>query len=227
MKKYFLQTASLAIVLFSTSTWAQFIPVPTLEESPLRLFVGVDDNNTWSPFALQQLQGNASAVMGLGMGFDFGINLHGGVGQDKGLFTAGNAMQGLIGGDIMLRYLTNVTDFLYLGLQAQGGYMQNLSMTPMTPNGASIPVDAGLVLGLTFADVVHLYANPAFEFGRKSPADEAKWFGSLIGLNIAAGLAIDMGGTTLVLQGKPRWANLSDASNTFNTAFLVGLAWDL
>jgi len=226
MKQPIFKMIGLAMSLFAFSASAEFVPVPTQEELPLRLFLGVNENNVWSPAALHALQGNASLVMGLGMGFDFGLMIHGGVGNDKGLFKAGNSADGLIGGDVMLRYLTHATDLLFLGVQAQAGYSQNLSATNLVPDGANIPVDAGLVVGLNFADVINIYAFPGFEFGRKTAAETAVW-GSLIGLNVAAGMMIDFGGTSLVLQGKPRWGNMSDMSNTFSTTFLAGLAWDM
>jgi hypothetical protein len=119
-----------------------------------------------------------------------------------------------------------VTDFLFLGLQAQVGYMQNLAVAPLVPDGGNIPVDVNLVLGFTLADIVNLYAAPGVEFGRRLLKTDGM-FGPAIGGNVMAGVAVDLDGTLLILQAKPSVASFSNMSGTFSTDFLLALSWDL
>lgn len=244
MKKFRSQiVASLAVALFAVSASANFTPVPTKEEAPLRLVFGITEANSFDPLAMQNLGGNLSLVVGLGSGFDFGARIHGGVNNaypedlsKPGLFKPGYAFGGDVGGDIMLRFLGNVSDAFFMGIQASGGYTYMFGRTPVAQTTAltdasNITVTAGLVFGFNFADVVNLYLYPAFEGGRRDGTvpDNGKVWGSLYGASVAVGTWIDMGGTNLVLEAKPRLYNWSAAGDakSYGMEATVGLGWDI
>jgi hypothetical protein len=240
MKKISTQiVASLVVALAAMSASATFTPVPTKEEAPLRLVVGVTEGNTFAPAGLQNLGAFGSLVIGVGSGFDVGFRVHGGVNNSSGantpgLFQTGVVYGGYVGGDVMLRFLGNVTDAFFMGVQASGGYtyMFNRPALPAGRTAASdaslIPVTAGLVFGFTFADAASIYLYPAFELGRKNMTDNGVW-GSLYGMSIPLGTWIDLGGTNLVIEAKPRVADVTGFGTAANWGMdaTLGLGWDL
>ncbi len=239
MKKNMSVLLSLISILFALSATAEgnFIPVPTVEEAPLRLFGGIDSNVGFDSFRLNHLQGAGSVVYGVGSGLDVGFALHGGVINNSGLFMTGNAAKGLVGADVMLRFLGNITDMFFMGLQATVGYSNDMTFADLKL-ASSIPTAVGLAMGLSLADVVQLYVFPQFNFGGKTAAEQkpddiknAVVWGSQIGMSAAIGAWVNMGGTNLVIEARPEWASVQDLGNfksdNFSTNVLVGLAWDL
>lgn len=225
MKKYLL-----LIVFLANSVLGQFIPVPMKESAPWRLFVGTHESTIWDPATITYLGGHASAIYALGKGFDVGANLQGGITNNAGLFKNGNATQGVLAIDLMLRYLIPVTDFFFVGTQVKAGYYQNLSSSPVVPNGTEIPIEGGMVFGFPFANKYNLYLFPAIELGNKGVSDVGNVWGSLVGINMAVGFTVDLGRTMLVLEVKPRIKDLCSicaGGPIWSTVFLAGLAWDI
>jgi hypothetical protein len=237
MKKNMMLLVSSLAILFSISATAEgnFIPVPTLEEAPLRVFAGFDVDGAFSPYQFNHMQGVGSVVYAVGSGFDVGFALHGGVSNHQGLFMANNKAYGLFGADFMLRFLGNVTEMFFMGMQATVGYDYNMAGANMTL-ASCIPVSAGLAIGLSFADSVQIYLFPQFNFGGKgsdltvSTTNDAMW-GKEIGMSSAVGAWINMGGTKLVIEARPAWKTIYDIGNfksdNFSMNGLMGLAWDM
>ena len=237
MKKNMTLLLSLFTILFAISATAEgnFIPVPTSEEAPLRLFVGLDGNGGFSPYLLKHIQGGGSVVYGVGSGFDVGFTLHGGVSNGahastQGLFVDGNMGTGIVGADFMLRFLGNVTEMFFMGIQATVGYKYDWSGANFA-EASSVPVTAGIAFGLSFTDVVQIYLFPQFNFGGRGADDSTKIWGSQVGMSAAVGAWINMGGTKLVIQARPGWETIFNLGNFDSQNFcldgLIGLAWDM
>jgi len=232
MKRKILLATSLLAVLFSFTTSASsslFTPVPTNEGAPLRWYVAGFQNNVWSPLQSHQLEALGSVVYSLGSGLDIGLGIHGGTyNHDKGLFTSGTTYNWMVGGDVMLRFLGNVTEIFFVGIQATGGYHYNSEGDTFAEH-SHIPVTAGLSLGFNIADVVNLYVFPEANFGGKT-AIEDKYWGNQVGLSLAVGAMINLGNANLVLEAKPRFKNYAKwtfKNEDFATDWSVGLAWDI
>ena len=205
-------------------------------------------------FGLGNFQLSLGLIYNVGMGLDVGFGVHGGLYSPYGLFATPDSTVmvspytqygAMFGIDVMARYLAMFSDLFYGGLQAQVGY-DYTNLLPGSPDSlyttyskgsqySFIPVMAGLVLGMNFADAACFYLFPGIELGqtgnytnsvdnKASSPDRGVWK-SAMGMQIAVGTAIDLGATKLVLEVKPRMANFSNKYSWGMDATL-GAFWD-
>jgi hypothetical protein len=235
-----------------TSTPTKFTPTPMSEDRPLRFLVNIDNANVFSggpvtgmngylakdgKVGLMNIQLNLALMYSVGMGFDVGLGLHGGIQSPYGMFFGDNMPSprygAMFGADVMARYLTMFSDVFYGGIQAQVGY--NYTDTLVTPEShytttfgqkskaafnSFIPVVAGVVLGADFEDTLAVYVFPAIELGQTgnytntvapsaSDMDKGIWK-SAVGMQIGVGTAIHTKMGDIVIQATPRIANFSN-----------------
>ena len=217
IRVFFLVCFSAFAQNFSTST--HFVPIPLNNDYPSRVTVGLNMEPTPSSFELE-----VNYLYQLGPGADVGVGLHGGVLGQSGSY-------GILGLDFMFRFLRPVNEAVFLGLQAQAGYVYtgigNVSLAPNVPN--AFPITVGLVLGGLVRDLTSFYFFPAVEFGQTANAGDTLWK-SGIGLRFTLGTAVSLGDTTyLVLETRPRIPNLAGpdpALSTFSIDAMLGLLFD-
>jgi hypothetical protein len=235
--------AAVSLVLFAcTASGVATIPVPILEDQPLRVGAQATASATFSPFALQRLDGILGAAYAFGGGFEGGFNFRaGGIacalpacpgGQASPmLFDSAYQTDTVIGGDMVLRYLGNVTEFgnardsLYLGLQAQVGYDYTFNQNSIA-TASNVTAAVGVPLGIIFGSVA-VYVMPEIDFGRRLSTTDGV-FGSAVGLGGAVGTYISFGMVQTYLEVKPKSLNISDSSATnFAMDATLGLALEI
>ena len=200
---------------FATST--HFVPIPLHPDAPSRVAVGFD----FAPTPSFELE--AGYIYQLGAGFDIGAGLHGGV--------MGLKNYGILGLDVMFRFLKPLDETVFIGLQGQVGYVYtgigNVSIALNA--GSALPVTAGFVLGGVVRELSRFYFFPAVEFGQTMNAGDPLWK-SGIGLRFTVGSAISLSDTTyLVIETRPRITNFVgslSALNTFTIDATLGLLFD-
>lgn len=238
-------------VFAQVATPTSFTPVLTSEDAPLRFFTNLNTSILFSSniqdgkFNMYNGQLNLGLIYNVGMGLDVGFGVHGGlyaplgVGRDlpATLTYAGQKQIGVMfGADILVRYLAMFTDVFYGGIQAQIGY----NYTDTMPGAADaayagwkskgeansfLPVVAGIVLGADFDGAASVYVMPALELGQVRKAGDTGIWKSAAGFQVAVGTAIDLGGTKLVIEVKPRMANF-DNKYSWGMDAGLGAFWD-
>jgi hypothetical protein len=159
----------------------------------------------------------------LGIGFEVGFGLHGGV--------YGVENFGTLGLDLMFRFLKPVSEVVFLGVAVQAGYVYTgIGDVSLALNYASaLPITAGLIIGGTVRDLTRLYFFPAVELGQTMNIADPLWK-SGVGLRFTVGSAIPLSDTTyLVIETRPRIANFSGrlgALNTFTVDATLALLFD-
>ncbi|MEI6805337.1 MAG: hypothetical protein WCK49_02385 [Myxococcaceae bacterium] len=215
----------LVLLFFCCSTFSQsststhFVPIPLSDDYPSRVSVGLNMEPTPSSFELE-----VNYLLQIGRSFDVGLGLHGGA--------LGKGGYGILGVDAMFHFLRPINEAVFMGIQAQVGYVYtgigDVSLAPNVPN--AFPITTGLIIGGVVRDLTRFYFFPAVEFGQTSNADDKLWK-SGIGLRFTLGTAVSIGDTTyLVLETRPRIANLVDkdlsAFSTFSIDAMLGLLFD-
>lgn len=144
-----------------TSTPTKFTPTPISESMPLRFLINIDNANVFSggdksptrlngylpsggQVGLMNLQLNLALMYNLGMDFDVGLGLHGGIQSPYSMFFGdpppNTTRYGVMfGADVMARYLTMFSDLFYGGVQLQVGY----NYTDGIPGGSDAAYAAG------------------------------------------------------------------------------------
>lgn len=257
-----LSIVSMSATAVSTSTPTKFTPTVMNEEMPLRFIVDIDSammfsNNTTGAmdtngkFSFMNTQLNLGLIYNIGMGFDVGFGVHGGIQSPYGMFATvtlpdPRTQYGMMfGADVMVRYLTLWTDMLYAGLQAQAGYNYTNGnpgavdtdyalFDSKTAANSFIPVVAGLVLGVDFKDAASIYLFPAIELGQTgnytnttiAAADINKGiWKSAVGFQVGTGTAIYTSFGDIVIQVTPRMANFSN-KYSWGLDTTLGMYWD-
>lgn len=235
------------------ATPTSFTPVLTSEDAPLRFFTNLNTSMLFSSgikdgkFNMYNGQLNLGLIYNVGMGLDVGFGVHGGLFAPYGIgrdLTAAQTTAGLkqvgvmFGADIMVRYLAMFSDMFYGGIQAQIGYNYTDTLPGATDAiyttagwkskgeaNSFLPVIAGIVLGADFDGAASVYVMPAIELGQASKAGDTGIWKSAAGFQVAVGTAIDLGGTKLVIEVKPRMA---DFDNKYSWGMDAGLGafWD-
>lgn len=219
-----------SIVLFFLASMADavsMIPVMISEDTPTRIGVSVVESTSFSPLAINNLYGVLGLAYGFGGGFEGGFQFRGGVKSDK-LFDPNATTNWLLGGEAQIRYLGNITDFLYIGLQGGFGYTYTFGLANIT-QGSGLSATVGVPLGLSFSDNKYVvYAMAEFRFGGKTAALPEEVFGSLVGLGGAFGTYIYVGGPSIYAEIRPGTTDISqNQNNTFVLDATVGIAFDL
>jgi hypothetical protein len=201
------------------------IPVPISEDEPLRFGAAIRTSAAFSPFAIQELTGIAGLAYGFGGGFEGGFQIRSGGNSGK-LFAAGYVTSTELGGDLMLRYLGNVGDSFYLGLQGRFGYDYTFGQ-PSLINASNVTASVGLALGVSFSRLISVYVMPEIDFGRRANRTEGA-FGSLVGLGASVGMYVCLGFPKLYFEVKP---GTKDIGNKVPNAFVMdaslGLAFEI
>lgn len=211
---FFLSGLSLAQY---TATSSHFIPIPLSEELPSRVSV----NFSFEPTPSFEFE--TAYIYQLGSGFDVGTGLHGGVREIENY--------GILGLDLMFRFLKPVSEVVFLGVGAQVGYVYTgIGDVSVALNYASaIPITTGLIIGGVVRDLTRFYFSPAVEFGQTMNIGDPLWK-SGIGLRFTMGAAVSLSDTTyLVIETRPRIKNLtgpSGALNTFTVDATLALLFD-
>jgi hypothetical protein len=246
-----LSVASLP-VMAQAATPTSFAPVLTTEDAPLRFFTNLNTSMLFSSsvkdgkFNMFNDQLNLGLIYNVGMGLDVGFGVHGGIYSPIGIgrdlptipsYADQKKLGAMFGADIMVRYLAMITDTFYAGLQAQVGYNYT-DRTPGAPDlyytglalkkgevNSFIPVVLGVALGANFGEAAAVYFMPALELGQTSKVDDKGIWKSALGFQMAVGTAVDLGGTKLVLEVKPRMADF-DNKYSWGMDATVGAMWD-
>jgi hypothetical protein len=218
------QKLFLLVYLFTGALWAQasatsshFVSVPVTVDMPSRASI----NFAFTPSPSGEVE--VTYVHQLGSGFDTGIGLHAGL--------LGIKNYGILGGDFLFRFLSPVNEVTFLGVQAQAGYVfTGLGNVPISDSDASaLPITTGIVIGGVVRDLTRFYFFPAAEFGQ-TRNDGDKFWKSGIGLRFTLGTAVSLSDTTyLVIETRPRIANLvgsSSALSTFTIDAMLALLFD-
>lgn len=150
-------------------------------------------------------------------GFDIGIGLHGGV-------TGQNTTGGILGTDVLMRYVRPLGRSFFTGIQGQIGlvYTGLGDVSKAINVGTAFPVTVGVVLGGTLRGSTQLYVFPALQLGQTMNAGDALWK-SGIGLQLSLG-------TTIILNDLMRWvievtpeiSNFTGAESAWKTVNVVG-----
>ena len=151
-------------------------------------------------------------------GFDVGVGIHGGL-------LGGNMASGIFGFDVVLRYVRAVNDYLFLGIQTQGGYVYSgLGDKSISENFASsFPITIGAVIGGVVRESTQLYFFPAVELGRAANAGDPLWKTG-IGLQLAVGTVIAIHDDFFAyLETQPTFANLNSNTTSGFQSFRIGL----
>lgn len=203
---------------------AQFAPVPTLQNKPWRIFAGATESLSFNAFRHTQAELKTSLVHQISPGFDAGVALHGGFGSSP-------SYPGVLGIDLMGRYLEDWNSPLFGGFQVVAGYTYNgLGLSNRSIEVAStIPITMGPVFGVIASKDVRIYWFPALELGRKDYSKETTFWGNQIGCQAGLGTAIKLGGPlVLSLEIRPRMSwNLEPASRQFSIDTTAALVWNL
>lgn len=216
----------LFIFLASGSLWAQysvtsthFTPIQLSEEYPLRITSSM--NMASGP----NLELELGLLYHLGTAFDVGLGLHGGI-MDSSV----SSVEGALGFDLMLRFLTNLSESSFGGLQTQFGYAyMGLGNSDVTLNDASaFPITLGLILGGTVQEVTKLYIFPAVELGQTRRVGDSLWK-SGVGLRITFGTTVELStGRYLLIEARPKIADFDSnpSFKTFSTDVGLGFLFD-
>ncbi len=166
-----------------TATTSHFMALPLDGDRPWRL--SILGNFTGRP----ALEADLNLVRALGAGFDLGFGLHGGSLAEK---SPGNGA-GIVGLDLMIRYLRPVSSSLFLGAQLQGGYTYTgIGQMGYPPNYASaIPISFGIAFGGYLREAAALYIFPVAEFGQTMHNGDPVWK-SGIGLRFTLGSVMEI-----------------------------------
>lgn len=206
------QKIFLLVVLLSSAIWADpsatsthFVSVPVSPDTPSRASV----NFGFTPSPSGEIE--VAYIHQLGSGFDAGVGVHGGL--------LGTKNYGILGTDWMFRFLSPVNEAVFLGVQAQVGYVfTGIGSVALSESDANaLPITTGLIVGGVVRDLTRFYFFPAAEFGQtQNPGD--KFWKSGVGLRFTLGTAVSLSDTTyLVIETSPRIANLVGPSSAFST----------
>lgn len=201
----------------ATVTSTNFIPVVLHEDISYRLSTAF----AFTPRPSAELE--FGYVHALGAGFDYGVGLHGGVQDLK--------CSGILGLDLMIRFLRAVNEVSFLGWHGQVGYAYTgLGDPGVSINaGSAFPITTGLIIGGIVRDITQFYFFPAVEFGQTMNPGDTLWK-SGIGLRFTLGSVISIGEKThLFLETQPRIANFTSdqaALSTFSINATLGLLFD-
>lgn len=224
MKNFFCALV-LSVIAISASAVSN-IPVPISEDNPLRLGGAAQTSFLFSPLAFQYLGADVGLAYAFGGGFEGGFSIRGGVTSDE-LFQTGHTNNGILGADVMLRYLGNLSDSFYMGLQGRVGYDYTFGMVDITA-GSNITAAVGLPFGITFGgQVISLYLMPEINFGQKDPNSTDGVFGSLVGFGAAIGTYVCLGTPKIYAQVKPKTLNIAATSNNWAMDAEIGLAFEI
>lgn len=156
-------------------------------------------------------------------GFDLGLGLHGGV-------TGQTETGGILGTDVLLRYVRLIGNSFFMGVQTQAGYTYTGLGSSSTLNYSSaFPVTMGLVLGGIVHDAAQIYFFPAVELGQTMKDGDPLWKSGL-GMRFTLGVSTTISdGVSLVIETKPVLSNLATSGSvwkTFRIAAFMGLVFD-
>lgn len=157
-------------------------------------------------------------------GLDIGFGFHGGV-------TGRSSTGGIVGTDIVLRFVRPVGATAFFGVQTQIGYVYTGigDVSKAVNVGSAIPVTLGVVLGGSVRDITQLYFFPAVEFGQTDNGGDVLWKTG-IGLRFTMGTAIEIADQVrLVIEMKPVISNFTgteSAWKTFRIGAFMGLMYD-
>lgn len=227
MKKSILLAPIFGLWMCISAHAVSTIPAMISEDNPTRIGLSVVETTSFSPLAINELSGTFGLAYGFGGGFEGGFQLRGGAKSDK-LFGANSVTDWFLAGDGQIRYLGNVTDFLYIGLQAQFGYAYTFAQANITV-GSGMTAAVGLPLGVTFGgDKYAFYAMPELRFGGKTATEPEEVFGSLVALRGVFGAYVYVGGPSLYAEVSPGTKDISKSENDlFVLDATVGIAFDL
>ena len=176
-------------------------------------------------------QASPSAELGIAYvhkiydGFDFGAGLHGGL-------LGSDVTSGVLGIDLMFRYLRELNPQIFIGAQIEGGIVYSgLGDTSILVNyGFAAPFSSGLVLGGSFREGAQVYIYPSIEFGRVANAGDPLWK-SGVGFQIAFGTVITTReNLSLYLETQPAVTNFTGngpALKTFSIGLTIGMLYDI
>lgn len=225
-------------ILFSVAGFSNrpLAPVPLTESSPSRISVAaeagihrlISGDAPAGDFGLAHLVGVFNYNYYLGSGFELGLGALGGPGSTGMLFAGGN-MVGFGGLELMLRYLSAITDSFYMGLALQVDYAHDFDAANIKKVGA---FDLGVSLPFSFEigdNAAWLYVAPNFGLkGIKTADDKESGFAGLTAnkaMSVLVGTYINVGGPWLVLEANPRWNNLN-MLEAVDFDFALGVAFD-
>ncbi|MBH1988593.1 MAG: hypothetical protein I8H75_03855 [Myxococcaceae bacterium] len=158
----------------------------------------------------------------LGFGFHYGLGLHGGL---QGLHNSG-----ILGFDIMIRFLHLMNEVSFMGWQGQIGYAYTgLGDSDVSAAfGSAFPITTGLVIGGIVRDITRFYFFPAVEFGQTANDNQSFWK-SGIGLRLTLGSVISIGEKShFYLETQPRFSRLNGDAvlSAFTVGFSMGFLFD-
>ena len=157
-------------------------------------------------------------------GLDIGVGLHGGV-------TGEGNTGGILGADVVLRFVRQIGGSFFMGFQTQIGcvYTGLGDVSKAINAGGAFPVTLGLVLGGVLHESTQLYFFPALQFGQTMNDGDPLWK-SGVGLQFSLGTAIEIvDSVRWVIEVTPEITNLTghnSAWKSFNIAALMGLVFD-
>jgi hypothetical protein len=215
----------LVLVMTASSASAIFVPVPVPENKSVVMNVGFDPKMYFSPeYELTHLGLAASATFRIWRGLEAGVQLRGGINDNvEGLFTEDTRYTGDLGGDIMVRYLVTACRF-YFGVQTVFGYDYFFDSRNTTERDSYMSLAIGIPVGLNFEESIAVYVMPAVELGMRNATDTGIW-GHLISGSVALGMAINLGGPSLVLEVAPRIDDFDNLALTTGIKAYAGLAF--
>lgn len=176
---------SLFFIFFAFGSWAQysatvahFSPIPINSDKLFRASTGLG----FSPTPSTELEG--AFLYHPSAGFDLGIGFHGGF--------ADIPICGVVGAELMFRFLKDMTDSFFFGVQTQMGLTYTgLASTTEPEYATAIPVTVTVILGGILQKKMRFYAAPAVELGQTMQGGDVAWKNG-IGLKISLGLAVPL-----------------------------------
>lgn len=202
-----------------TATSTRFSPLLLRLDQSARIQAGVSFQSTPSG----ELE--TSYVHKVWDGFDVGAGVHGGI-------LGGPVASGILGADILLRFIRPVSENIFFGVQTQAGYTYSgIGDVSVAANaGSAFPVTLGLVLGGVIRESTQLYFFPAVDLGKSMNAGDPLWKTG-IGLQFTLGTTIALKDDLFwVIETQPTLTNLTgteSAFQTFRVGVTLGLLFDL
>lgn len=198
------------------STTTHFTPVPIEAEKSFR----VSGAFNMAPLRSGELE--AGFVYRIGAGFDVGVGIHGGITKIP--------IVGILGGGVLVRFLTNVQDVLFWGFQSEMGLtysgIKDISIEP--ERAVTLPFTFNAIFGGTVLNDSKLYVSPAVELGQSMRGGDVVWRTG-IGLRLSLGAVIPFKKEiSMFIETRPVIADLGGVSplETFNLDASLGLLFD-
>jgi len=208
-----------------------YIPTPLELDMPVRLGIGAQTSlHRPNAVAFRDIGAFIAFTHLIGNGFEWGLDFTGMAASSSNLFRAGDGVSFRSSLGIMGRYITQVGEDNFAGLQLNLQYKHDFHSKYAERMGA-FDFMFGVPISHTFLNLLWLYAMPSlglmdFTSNIIDTQNGKTVLEAHFGANLLFGAMLNVMGPWLFLQMQPGFSDISKPGSSFFYSFVLGVAFD-